>query len=206
MEYDRRGRAGRGRPCATLARIAAGSGSRAAPDAAEPESAELVEGEAEVTTKVDFTSDEWDLLVQLPRWVVAAASAAQHDLAYRTHMEMEAGFIASAKGGELGNAFVAEVTADTMRIFDTPATARAIEFRDRTAALVAVLDRVRTANQVLKDKAAIADGMAYRRWLLAITDIVISAAKTGGFLGFGGELVTTSERAFRDRLVLALQS
>jgi hypothetical protein len=159
-----------------------------------------------VTTRADFTEDEWDLLVQLPRWVVAAASAAQHDLAYRTNIEMEAGFIASAKGGELGNAFVAEVTNDTMRVFDTPATVRAIEFHDRTAALVEVLERVRTVNQLIKVKAEVADAMAYRRWLLAITDVVISAAKTGGFLGLGGELVTALEQRFRDRLVLALQS
>jgi hypothetical protein len=158
-----------------------------------------------VTTRADFTADEWNLLVQLPRWVVAAASAAQHDLAYRTNIEMEAGFIASAKGGELGNAFVADVTAETMRVFDTPATVAAIEFRDRAAALVEVLERVRAVNHLVKNKAEIPDAMAYRRWLLAITDVVISAAKTGGFLGLGGALITPSEQRFRDRLVLALQ-
>src|SRR5687768_3560949 len=118
---------------------------------------------------------------------------------------MEAGFIASAKGGELGNAFVADVTAETMRVFDTPATVAAIEFRDRAAALVEVLERVRAVNHLVKNKAEIPDAMAYRRWLLAITDVVISAAKTGGFLGLGGALITPSEQRFRDRLVLALQ-
>jgi hypothetical protein len=159
-----------------------------------------------VTTRADFANEEWELLVQLPRWVVAAASAAQHDLAYRTHIEIESGFIASAKGNEIGSPFVAEVTADTMRIFDTPDTVRAIEFHDRAAAIVSVLERVRTVNQVLKNRAGVGDAMAYRRWLITIADVVISAAKTGGFLGIGGTLVTASEQAFRDRLVLALQS
>jgi hypothetical protein len=166
----------------------------------------LAEGEADVTTRADFTNDEWDLLVQLPRWVVAAASAAQHDTPYRTNIEMEAGYIAAAKGRQIDNAFVADLADDTMKLFDAKGTIRAIEFRDRTTAIVSVLDRVRTANQVLKDKADVAGAMAYRRWLLAITDIVISAARTGGFLGFGGELVTAAEMRFRDRLVLALQS
>jgi hypothetical protein len=159
-----------------------------------------------VTTRADFTNDEWELLVQLPRWVVAAASAAQHDTPYRTNIEMEAGYIAAAKGRQIDDAFVADLANETMRLFDARGTVRAIEFRDRATAIVSVLERVRTANQVIKDKADVSSAMAYRRWLLAITDVVISAARTGGFLGFGGELVTTAELAFRDRLVLALQS
>jgi hypothetical protein len=34
---------------------------------------------------------------------------------------------------------------------------------------------------------------------------VIRAARSGDILGFGGQLVTPSERSFRDRLVLTLQ-
>jgi hypothetical protein len=51
-----------------------------------------------MTTRADFASEEWDHVVQLPRWVVAAASAAQHDIAYRTNHEIESGFVASANG------------------------------------------------------------------------------------------------------------
>jgi hypothetical protein len=159
-----------------------------------------------VTTRADFTDEEWDRLVQLPRWVVAAASAAQRDTAYRTNIEMEAGYLASAKGRESENAFVAEVAADAMRIFDNKATVKAIEFSDRAGAIVSVLEQVRETNQMLKDRAHVSDAMAYRRWLLTLTDIVISAARTGGFLGFGGEVITSNEMLFRDRIVLALQS
>ena len=45
-----------------------------------------------------FSDDEWADLVALPRWVVAAASAAQPDAAHRTRVEVEAGLIASAHG------------------------------------------------------------------------------------------------------------
>jgi hypothetical protein len=145
-------------------------------------------------------------LVQLPRWIVAGASQAQRDLPHRTTIEVEAGLIASAQGRDLGNAFVTEVAEATLRFFDNRATIAAIEFSDRAAGLSSVLEQARTANQVLKSKADVMDAMAYRRWLLSIADTVISAARTGDFLGIGGKVVTAKEQSFRDRLVLVLQS
>jgi hypothetical protein len=158
-----------------------------------------------VTTRADFAKDEWDRLVQLPRWVVAAASAAQRDLPHRTNIEIEAGLIASAQGRETGNTFLAEVGADTLRIFDDRSTVSAIEFSDVASGIAAVLERVGGVNQMLGAKVDPADAAAYRRWLLAITDVVISAARTGDILGFGGQLVTASEHRFRDRLAAVLQ-
>ena len=153
-----------------------------------------------------FAADEWDRVVRPPRWIVAAASAAQQDLAYRTNHEVEAGFIASADGRELGNAFVTEVAiADDAYFYDDRAGLHTIEFTDRETGIVSVLDLVRAVNQLLKANVEVADAMAYRKWLLNITDVVISAARSGDFLGFGGSMVTASEHRFRDRLVLVLQ-
>jgi hypothetical protein len=137
---------------------------------------------------------------------VAAASAAQRDLPYRTNIEIEAGLIASARGRDTGNAFVAEVGSDTLRIFDDRSTVSAIEFKDTASGIATVLDRVGGVNQMLGAKADPADATAYRSWLLAITDVVISAARTGDILGFGGQLVTASEHRFRDRLAHVLRS
>lgn len=159
-----------------------------------------------MTTRAAFAGEEWDLIVKLPRWVVAAASASQQDLKYKTKHEVEAGFIASADGRQLGNPFVTEVASATMAIFDDPAAVHAIEFDNREDGIRAVLERVRVVNQLLKTKVDVTEAMTYRRWLLTITDIVITAARTGDFLGFGGQLVTAPEHRFRDRLVLVLQS
>jgi hypothetical protein len=158
-----------------------------------------------VTTRANFATDEWNLLVQLPRWVVAAASCAQQDLAYRTNHEIEAGFVAAANGRQSGNTFVTEVAVEAMRTFDNRAVIAAIDFADRDAAITSVLDRVATINKLVRERADPPDSAAYRRWLVDITDVVISAARTGDILGFGGRVVTTSERGFRDRLVLTLQ-
>jgi hypothetical protein len=159
-----------------------------------------------VTTRAQFTHDEWDGLVQLPRWVVAAASAAQRDRPYRTKIEVEMGLIASAQGRERGNTFVAEIADETLRIFDDRSVARDIEFTDTGAGITEVLDRVGRVDALLAGRADAVDLVAYRQWLLAITDVVISAVRTGDFLGFGGVLVTEAEHAFRDRLATVLHS
>jgi hypothetical protein len=158
-----------------------------------------------VTTKADLAKDEWDRLVQLPRWVVAAASAAQRDLKYRTNIEVEAGLIASARGRDTGNAFLAEVAADTLRIFDDRSLVKSIDLTDREAGIAGVLDMAGAASELLDAKVDHADAMAFRRWLLTVTDVVISAARSGDILGFGGKLVTESEQDFRDRLAVVLK-
>ena len=162
-------------------------------------------GVCAVTTRANFADDEWDLVVELPRWVVAAASAAQHDLTYRTNHEVEAGFVASAHGRDTGNAFVTEVANACMRIFDNRGVIAGTDFTDRDAAIDSVLAKVGAVNRLVTAKADAEDVAAYRKWLVSITDVVISAARSGDILGFGGRLVTASEHSFRDRLVLTLQ-
>src|SRR6188474_628463 len=105
-----------------------------------------------MTTRNDFAADEWEGLVQLPRWIVAAASAVQRDLPYRTRHELEAGFIASAKVSDSGNAFVIEVAEETQRLFDRRSDVTVGEFSDRETAITAVLERAQVANQILKQK------------------------------------------------------
>ena len=142
--------------------------------------------------------------MQLPRWVVAAASAAQRDTPHRTNVEIEAGLLASAHGRDSGNAFVAEVSEELLHVFDNRSTVNAIVFDNVEAGISAVLDQSSTAIGLLTAKAAPTDSAAYRAWLLAITDVVIKAARTGDFMGFGGVLVTESEHRFRERLAAAL--
>ena len=157
-------------------------------------------------TKADLPTDEWNRLVQLPKWVAAAASAAQQDLAYRTNIETEVGLIAVARGRNNDNPFVATVAGEALAIYDDRALARAVDFTDKKAGIAAVLDLAGVVSQILDSKIDQAEATAYRQWLLAITDAVIAAARTGGFLGFGGKRVTELESSFRDRLAAQLNA
>jgi hypothetical protein len=157
-----------------------------------------------MTHRADFSPDEWELVVQTPRWVVAAASAAQHDVGYRTNHEIEQGFVATAHGRDTGNAFVTEVAAETLKVFDNRAVVGSTDFHDRAAGLDAVLAKVAAVATLLADRADPDDAGAYRRWLVEIADVVIRAARSKDFMGFGGQLVTEAESDFRDRLVATL--
>src|SRR5262249_6611947 len=136
-----------------------------------------------VTTQAAFASEEWDSLVQLPRWVVAAASAAQYDRPHKTNVEVEVGLLASAHGRDAGNEFVAAVAEQTLRIFDDRATVAGIQFSDTSTGIATVLDRARAVNALLRAKADPTDAAAYRAWLLSVTDRVIEAVRTGDFMG-----------------------
>lgn len=155
-----------------------------------------------------YSDEEWGLLVGLPQSVLIAASQAEQDGSRRTREEWTAGMTAIADGR--GSA------SDLVRLVATDVVARQgdieegedppiIEFPDLAAGLADVIDRARAAHELLAAKAADADAESYRFWLLTLADQVVSAAKSGDFLGFGGELITPAERAFRDQLAAVLE-
>lgn len=66
--------------------------------------------------------------------------------------------------------------------------------RDLTAARAAMAEHLHKATAVIAAKSP-AEADAYKTWLLAAAKKVAEAAKEGGFLGFGGTLVSDQEEA-----------
>ena len=154
-----------------------------------------------------FTDAEWGLLVGLPQSVVTAASVATHDSARKTRAETAAGLdqISDARGSAspLVTAIaraVLDQTGDPDRGEELPA----IEPADPVGYGQDVVTRAAEANALLAAKADPADAETYKHWLVEIAETVVGAASSGGVLGLGGDLVTDSERAFRDALAKAL--
>jgi len=159
-----------------------------------------------MTGRATFSDEEWNLLVNLPRWVVRAASASQRDNARRTFIEVEAGFLSIAEGRTLGSDLVKEIAQHTMDVFDQPRGRpedAGISFTDTEAALAAIIDRAQAAVALMAANAP-ADVSTYRRWLLAISDEVVRAAKSHDKFGIGGVYVTESEATFDRRLERAI--
>ena len=149
-----------------------------------------------------FSGEEWNFLVKVPRWVVRAASASQPDNARRTVIEVEAGFLSVAEGRTLGSDLVKEIAQATMGVFDEKRglpEAAGIPFDDTEAGMTAVIEQAQAALNLMRAKAP-DDAGAYRRWLLAISDTVIAAARSHGVLGIGGTFVTELEQGFDRRL------
>jgi hypothetical protein len=155
-----------------------------------------------------YSDEEWGLLVGLPQSVVAAASQAQPDTGRRTLHEWTDGMTAIADGRDSASTLVRDVANEVVsRLgeFEEGEEPPIITFPDRDAGIVEVVQRAAAAHALLGAKAVEADAEAYRLWLVTIAEKVVGAAKTGGFLGIGGEAVTEPERKFRDDLAAALE-
>lgn len=154
-------------------------------------------------TGFGFSDEEWGLLVGLPQAVLTAASAAESDGTRRTRAENAAGLETIAAGREAASPLVAAVAGEIVaRVGDPEAGEElpAIEPVNPQALIDDVLTRAGQAAALLAVRVDEGQAGAYRHWLVEIADQVVSAASTGGILGLGGDVVSDSERRFRDRL------
>lgn len=158
-------------------------------------------------TGFGFSDEEWGLLVGLPQSVLTAASAAESDGTRRTRAENAAGLETVSAGRESASPLVAAVAREIVtRVGDPEAGEElpVIEPADPRAMIDDVLARAKAAAALLAQRVDEGQAGAYKHWLVEIADQVVGAASTGGILGLGGDVVSPSERRFRDRLAQVL--
>ena len=148
--------------------------------------------------RAEFTAEERNLLVRLPRWIVGAAASVHVTGAARTQQKLTNGFLAVAQGRSRDNPLVVELAAGATRVYDEDPRASGIDPTTPEGAEMA-LQYCRTALAILRAKAEEADAAAYRRWLLDVVDYAVTDVRHER-VGFGGVEVHPAERAFRDRL------
>ena len=159
-----------------------------------------------MTTIDDFTVEEIQQIQHAPVYVIAGAVASETSGAFGSMREMIDGVegfarsMAQANDSLLTGIFKA-IDKTRPDDFDIDEVSRE-EMRDVTmengiASAVA-------AHQLLASKAEAADADAYAQSLLRAASAAVRAAKTGGFLGFGGETITEREAAYVQRLASAL--
>jgi len=69
-----------------------------------------------------------------------------------------------------------------------------------------LLEDCQTVAKLLSDKSTTKEAQEYKDWVMAIAENVSKAAKEGGFLGFGGELVSEGEKELAKDVAQALGS
>lgn len=154
-------------------------------------------------TRFGVSDEEWGLLVGLPQSVLTAAAAAESDGTRRTMAENAAGLETIAAGRESASPLVAAVAGEIVSRVGDPETGAELPVitpDDPTAMIEDVLARAGQASALLTGKVDEGQAGAYRHWLVEIAEQVVGAASTGGILGIGGDVVSDSERRFRDRL------
>jgi hypothetical protein len=159
-----------------------------------------------MSSQMAYSDEEWGLLVGLPQAVMIAAISAEDDGSRRSQAESAAGLDAISAGRDSGSALVQDVATELVDRLGEPEPGEAATVVDLAgrAGTSDVLDRAREVAALLSAKAGPGEAAAYKHWLKGIAEQVVNAAKSGGFLGIGGEWVSEAEQHFVDELKVIL--
>jgi hypothetical protein len=161
-----------------------------------------------MTTKADFTEEEWTRLGRAPVVAGMAITFADPGGPIETIKESSAALktvLEAAQGGGHGE-FVQAIARD----FAEKAKHRhnpMAGFRPKgPGAGEQILDELRAVNALLVEKATPEEADQFREWLKTAAQRAATAAKEGGFLGFRAELVSEREQQMLDRLAEVFHS
>ena len=146
-----------------------------------------------MSTKADYTKEEWELLLKAPLMAAMAVVAASPSGPIGVVQEMFAvgkGLLAGAEGTT--NPLIAAVVADVKA--GTRPSMPAERPHDLAQAKAQALGACREVAALLARKAP-AEAEGVTRWLLGTAQRAAEAAKEGGFLGIGGVRVSDAEKA-----------
>ena len=159
-----------------------------------------------MTSKADFSEDEWTRLKRAPFVAGMAISLADPggpiEAVKETAATLKTVREAAESGGrgELVDALAREVVADTRQ-----RTNPLHDFKPKGAlAGQEILEELAEANRIVSAKATPDEADTYREWLRAAAQEAANAAKEGGFMGFRAERVSEGEQRMLDKLAEVL--
>ena len=159
-----------------------------------------------MSTKSEYTDEEWTLLLKTPAMIgllVVTAAPSGPIGVFKELSSMGKWILAAgenAPAGTLVAAIVADIRAIAEKKLPAPSDEKIppAEFRSRT------LETLRKAVAILAAKAPPAEAEAYKQWILDVATNIARAAKEGTILGFGGTLISDSERGIVREIADAL--
>jgi hypothetical protein len=166
-----------------------------------------------MTSKTDFSADEWHTLREAPHLVVLAVAAAGGSGLFGSLKEAiaPAGTLIEALKGnnqllrELCDKEEIKSAVEAIKSSMESQAKAASDFAGVQAAFrQAATNQARAALELLKRKGSSDDVRAYQDFLMKLGDKVANAAKEGAFLGFGGERVSEHERTLLAELAQAV--
>ena len=158
-----------------------------------------------MTTKADFTDEEWARLERAP--IVAGMAISLADPggpieAVKESMATIKTLTEAAQSGGRGELVdaVAKSVAERRELKSLLG-----DFKPRGAlAGEEILEEIRGVNALVNQKATSDEAAAFGEWLLSAAKRTAEAAKEGGFLGFNAQRVSEGEQHMLDKLTEAL--
>jgi hypothetical protein len=162
-----------------------------------------------MTAKAQFSAEEWQLLREAPMLVSAGVGAADPSGIFGAFKEALAGVKGAVEAArEYPNVELIQALLKDQETPKQPDRDQLLGPGDSQQKLQhlqgAVLDRCTRAMALVKSKATAEEARAYRDWLMGTARKAAEAAKEGGFLGFGGQQVSSAEEAYLTQIEKAL--
>jgi hypothetical protein len=158
-----------------------------------------------VTTRSDFTEDEWTTLLRAPMVAGMAITFADPGGPIEVVKETSAVLkFATGTSSEQRDDLVGDVARE-MRGLVEQRKNPAGGFKPRGAmAGKEILDELSRANEIVTAKATPDEAEAFRAWIMECAQRAAEAAKEGGFMGFRAEQVSQGEKDMLAQLRSAL--
>jgi hypothetical protein len=158
-----------------------------------------------MTTKADFSEEEWASLVRAPTLAGMAITLADPGGPIEVVKETSAVLkFAVGSSSEQRDDLVGEL-ARSLRELAEQRKNPVGDFKPRGAtAGTQILDELSRASEIVSAKASSEEADAFRAWIMECAQRAADAAKEGGFMGFRAERVSEGEKEMLAQLASAL--
>ena len=153
-----------------------------------------------MTTKDDFTDDEWARVVRAPFVAGLAISLADPGGPIEAAKETVA-TLRTATSPPSREQLLAEVALEVQAMAQEKRhPLKGYKPTSGGAPGPQVLDELREVQTIVATKATPEEATAFAAWLVASAQAAADAAKEGGFMGFGAQQVSEREQAMLDQV------
>jgi hypothetical protein len=157
-----------------------------------------------VTTKSDFSDEEWTRIVRAPFVAGLAISLADPGGPIEAAKETMA-TLKSATNPPSREQLLAEVALEVQAMTQQKQNPlKGYKPTDGGSPGQQVLDELRAAQSFVAAKATPEEAAAFGAWLVASAQAAADAAKEGGFMGFGAEQVSEREQGMLEQVRAAV--
>ena len=158
-----------------------------------------------MTTKAEFSEDEWATLVRSPMVAGAAITLADPGGPIEVVKETSAVLkFATSSSSERRDDLVGELAREVRGLAEQRKNPLG-DFKPRGAlAGKEIVDETARANEIVSAKASPEEADAFRAWIMECAQRAADAAKEGGFMGFHAERVSQGEKDMLAQLRSAL--
>ena len=158
-----------------------------------------------MTTKADFSEDEWATLVRSPMVAGAAITLADPGGPIEVLKETSAVVkFATGTSSEQRDDLVGELARELRGLAEQRKNPLG-DFKPRGAlAGKEIVDEISRAGEIVSAKGSPEEAEAFRAWIVESAQRAADAAKEGGFLGFRAERVSQGEKDMLAQLNSAL--